>query len=123
MNTLDLQAYHLQYLGGSACLYPVSISENGGLLLTDAPRTELLPEFPYSSVGHGPNKNRQRQCHVHHILEDRNGLLYAADLGSDRVWILRRNQTKLEIGGWLQCPPGTGARHAVLTPDGMHTYL
>lgn len=40
------------------------------------------------------------------------------DLGSDRVWILRREKMKLEVCGWLQCPAGTGARHAVFTPDG-----
>lgn len=69
-------------------------------------------------LGHGPNKGRQRQCHPHQVLEDRRGLLYCPDLGSDRVWIFRREKTKLEVCGWLQCPPGTGARHAVLTPDG-----
>lgn len=45
-------------------------------------------------------------------------MLYAPDLGADRVWILHRNRTDLEICGWLQCPPGTGPRHAVLSPDG-----
>ncbi|KAM5344355.1 hypothetical protein ACJ41O_012892 [Fusarium nematophilum] len=106
------------YYGGSVALYPISITEKAGLLLTEAPREEVFPEFPYKSVGHGPNKGRQQQCHVHQMLEDRQGLLYAPDLGADRVWILRRGQVKLEICGWLQCPPGTGARHAVFTPDG-----
>ena len=102
-------------------LYPISITSTDGLLLIDEPRTEVLPKFPYESIEHGPNEDRQRQCHVHQILEDKRGLLYAPDLGSDRVWILRRDQMKLEVCGWLQCPPGTGARHAVLTPDG--TFL
>lgn len=53
------------------------------------------------------------------MLEDQRGMLYAPDLGADRVWILRRNgAAELEICGWLQCPPGTGPRHAVLSPDG-----
>lgn len=105
-------------MGGSAAIYPVSITDEAGLLLADEPRTEVLPEFPYKATGHGPNKVRQGQLHAHQILEDSRGLLYAPDLGSDRVWILRRDQKKLEICGWLQCPPGMGPRHAVITPDG-----
>jgi 6-phosphogluconolactonase (cycloisomerase 2 family) len=69
-------------------------------------------------AGHGPNQGRQRQCHIHQVLEDKTGLLYAPDLGADRVWLFARKGTQLEVSGWLQCPPGTGARHAVLTPDG-----
>lgn len=113
-----MSAYLGQYYGGSVTLYPISISEKAGLLLANDPRTELLFEFPYKSVQHGPNKSRQRQCHPHQVLEDKQGRLYVPDLGSDRVWILRREQMRLEVCGWLQCPPGTGARHAVLTPDG-----
>ncbi|KAJ9144538.1 hypothetical protein NKR23_g5969 [Pleurostoma richardsiae] len=89
------------YLGGSVALYPVSIAEKAGLLLSNDPRTELLPEFPYKLVGHGPNE----------------------DLGSDRVWILRRLHMNLEICGWLQCPPGTGSRHAKFTPDEKIMYV
>ncbi|KAF5589948.1 hypothetical protein FPCIR_6577 [Fusarium pseudocircinatum] len=111
------------YLGGSAALYPISITEGEGLRLRDAPRTELLPEFPYKAAGHGPNKGRQQQCHVHQVLEDKRGLLYAPDLGADRVWVITRNGTKLEVRGWLQCPPGTGARHAVFTPDEKLMYV
>ncbi|KIW98254.1 uncharacterized protein Z519_01838 [Cladophialophora bantiana CBS 173.52] len=107
------------YLGSSVALYPISITDTDGPALADVPRTEIMPKFPYEAVGHGPNKGRQRQCHVHQVLEDKQGLLYAPDLGADRVWILRRDGMNLEICGWLQCPPGTGPRHAVLTPDGM----
>ncbi|OJJ96651.1 hypothetical protein ASPACDRAFT_63549 [Aspergillus aculeatus ATCC 16872] len=112
------------YLGGSIALYPISVTKSGTLLLDDVPRTEIIPEFPYRAAGHGPNQGRQRQCHVHQILEDQRGLLYAPDLGSDRVWLLRREGVqKLDICGWLQCPPGTGARHAVLSPDEKIMYV
>lgn len=107
-----------QYLGGSIALYPVSISAENEMILSDEPRTELFPEFPYKIPGHGPNQSRQQQCHIHQILEDRRGLLYAPDLGSDRVWIIRRDALRMEVCGWLACPPGTGARHAVFSPDG-----
>ncbi|GFN13536.1 hypothetical protein AtubIFM55763_011709 [Aspergillus tubingensis] len=112
------------YLGGSVALYPISRTGNGKILLQNVPRAEILPEFPYQSIGHGPNKARQQQCHVHQILEDSRGILYAPDLGSDRVWILRRDGVQhLEVCGWLQCPPATGARHAVLTPDETIMYV
>ncbi|RAH72504.1 putative isomerase YbhE [Aspergillus aculeatinus CBS 121060] len=112
------------YLGGSIALYPISVTKSGTLLLDDVPRTEIIPDFPYRDAGHGPNQGRQRQCHVHQILEDQRGLLYAPDLGSDRVWLLRREGVqKLDICGWLQCPPGTGARHAVLSPDERIMYV
>ncbi|CAH0051911.1 unnamed protein product [Clonostachys solani] len=111
------------YLGGSIALYPISITEKAGLLLADTPRTEIFPEFPYKALGHGPNEGRQRQCHVHQVLEDKRGFLYAPDLGADRVWILKRDQTKLDLCGWLQCSPGTGARHAVLGPEEKIMYV
>ncbi|KAL4764894.1 Lactonase, 7-bladed beta-propeller-domain-containing protein [Aspergillus foveolatus] len=116
------------YLGGSIAIYPIGIDEDtGGPLLRDGAHMEILPDFPYTFGGHGPNKDRQRQCHVHQVLEDRQGRLYAPDLGSDRVWILsrRKNETKpeLELCGWLQCPPGTGPRHAVLAPDESIMYV
>ncbi|KAL2410964.1 hypothetical protein ABEF95_002794 [Exophiala dermatitidis] len=111
------------YLGGSVALYPISITDREGLLLTDASRTEVFPQFAYKSVEHGPNKGRQRQCHVHQILEDKRGLLYAPDLGSDRVWIFQRDGMNLEVCGWLQCPGGTGARHAAFRPDETIMYV
>ncbi|KAH7002992.1 Lactonase, 7-bladed beta-propeller-domain-containing protein [Fusarium venenatum] len=111
------------YLGGSVSLYPISITEKEGLRLKDTPRTELLPEFPYKAAGHGPNKGRQQQCHVHQVLEDKRGLLYAPDLGADRVWVLNRDGPELKVQGWLLCPPGTGPRHAVLTPDEKLIYV
>jgi 6-phosphogluconolactonase (cycloisomerase 2 family) len=58
---------------------------------------------------------------VHQVLEEKRGLLYAPDLGADRVWVLSSNGLELKVQGWLQCPPETGARHAVLTPDGALT--
>ncbi|KAL1856425.1 hypothetical protein VTK73DRAFT_8282 [Phialemonium thermophilum] len=111
------------YLGGSIALYPVSITEEQGLLLVDAPRTELLFEFTYRSAGHGPVEERQRQSHAHQVLEDKRGLLYVPDLGTDRVWIVNHRNLQLEVVGWLQCPPGTGPRHAVFSPDEKLLYV
>lgn len=48
------------------------------------------PEFRYKAIGHGPIPDRQRQCHMHQVIEDRRGLLYVPDLGSDCIWVFRR---------------------------------
>ncbi|KAF2153603.1 putative isomerase YbhE [Myriangium duriaei CBS 260.36] len=111
------------YLGGSIALYATCTKKADAILLADSPREEVKPEFPYKSDGHGPNIRRQQQCHIHQILEDKNGLLYAPDLGSDRVWIFRRNGMKLDQAGLLQCPPGTGPRHAVFNPENTIMYV
>lgn len=108
---------HGQYLGGSIGLFPIATDGNDIHLLDTSP-VELLPEFPYSDIGFGPVKSRQGQCHIHQVLEDSRGLLYAPDLGSDRIWITERNELQLDICGWLACPPGTGPRHAVISHDG-----
>ncbi|OAL44456.1 putative isomerase YbhE [Pyrenochaeta sp. DS3sAY3a] len=104
----------ITYLGGSIALYPKTAGATKEVLLESLPRTELFLDFPYKSTGHGPDPSRQRQCHPHQIIETRSGLLYVPDLGSDRVWVVRRDKMKLEVSGWLQCPSGTGPRHAVL---------
>ena len=104
-------------MGGSIALYPTSRTASGDVLLADGSREEVLPSFPYAAQGHGKDPARQRQCHVHQVLEDKQGHLYAPDLGSDRIWMLNRKGTRAEICGWLQCPPGTGPRHAVINHD------
>ena len=46
-------------------------------------------------------------------------MLYMPDLGSDRVWVVKREGASgLKIHGYLQAPPGAGPRHAVLSLDG-----
>jgi 6-phosphogluconolactonase (cycloisomerase 2 family) len=113
---------YAKYMGGSMALYSLSTTSNSALLAgTD--RTEVFPVFPYTLFGHGPDKIRQRQCHLHQVLEDKRGLLFVVDLGSDRIWIYRRNGIGLDQCGWLQCPAGSGPRHAVMTPDGEYLFL
>lgn len=108
-----------KYLGGSIALYPKTPRKSKEVLIESLPRTELFPPFTYQSVGHGPDHDRQRQCHPHQIIESSSGLLYVPDLGADRVWVIKRDVMKLEICGWLQCPPGTGPRHAAMSPQGI----
>lgn len=99
-------------------LYPVQYSDRGSLVLEDTKRVETRFKFTYDK--NGPIEHRQQQCHAHQVLEDKHGLLYVPDLGADRVWILRREHLSLDVCGWMQCPPGTGPRHAVFGHNGNH---
>jgi 6-phosphogluconolactonase (cycloisomerase 2 family) len=45
------------------------------------------------------------------------------DLGSDRVWVVKREgPSGLKIHGYLQAPEGAGPRHAVLSLDGTFEH-
>lgn len=48
--------------------------------------------------------------------------MYVPDLGSDRIWIVRKaageGEVQLEICGEMRFPGGAGPRHAALSPDG-----
>ncbi|ODO10048.1 hypothetical protein I350_02273 [Cryptococcus amylolentus CBS 6273] len=112
------------YLGGSLALYPLSPE---GRFLPEQ-RAEVPLEFAYaSSTGsQGPVPHRQKQSHAHQVIEHRKtGLLFSCDLGSDRVWIAARSQDNkiLQVVGWLHLPPGSGPRHAVISPDEKLVYV
>lgn len=69
-----------------------------------APSHLLKFTSPYGSAG-GPNKERQEASHPHECIEGADGLLFVPDLGSDRVWMLRRGEGEsLREVGYLQLP-------------------
>lgn len=101
-------------MGGSLTLH--SLREDGTL----APSQAYSLPFAYEGKT-APNKERQDASHAHGVIELR-GLLYAADLGSDRVYVLKRIKKEggegLEVVDWIQCEPGFGPRHCVVSKDG-----
>lgn len=105
------------YVGGSVLFVPVV----NGVLGT--PAQPLVFPFAYSSVA-APNPARQDASHAHGTVEA-DGRFYTADLGSDRVWILRRADTEsgLEILDHYQCAPGWGPRHLQVAPDGRSIWV
>ncbi|WVF72106.1 hypothetical protein IAT40_006918 [Kwoniella sp. CBS 6097] len=108
------------YLGGSVIFYP--FNPDGSLSSTSESTLLELP-FVYKDK-EAPNPERQDASHAHQVLEGENGTLYVPDLGSDRVWVIEREgESGLKIKGWLQAPPGTGPRHAVISKDGKHMYV
>ncbi|OCF45438.1 hypothetical protein I317_00684 [Kwoniella heveanensis CBS 569] len=108
------------YLGGSVIFYP--FNADGSLSTTSESPILHLP-FVYKDQ-ESPNPERQDASHAHQVLEGENGIIYVPDLGSDRVWVIEREgESGLKIKGWLQAPPGTGPRHAVISKDGKHMYV
>lgn len=67
--------------------------------------------------GHGPNAARQEGPHIHSALY-RDGLLYSADLGLDKVFAYRLNRKDgtLEEDHTIDFPAGSGPRHMAVHP-------
>ncbi|KAL7418649.1 hypothetical protein Q5752_006332 [Cryptotrichosporon argae] len=107
------------YLGGSLVYFPITA---GALPTTsDSPVLDL----PYTYAGTcAPDPERQEAAHAHHVVEAAGGLLLVADLGGDRVWLVRRaGESALDIVGQVETPPGFGPRHMAISNDGEHLYV
>ncbi|WVW81128.1 hypothetical protein I302_103119 [Kwoniella bestiolae CBS 10118] len=108
------------YIGGTVIFHPIEPST--GLLIAESDSVPLGFPYPYQNQ-EPPNKDRQEANHLHQVIEHEGGKLYCPDLGADRIWIIeRREASGLEMTGWLQCPAGSGPRHAVISADGSHLY-
>lgn len=77
---------------------------------------------PYGK-GPGPHTERQDASHPHHCVEGQNGDLYIPDLGSDRVWQIKKKGQALELSGQCDAKGGSGPRHAALHSNGKYLYL
>jgi 6-phosphogluconolactonase (cycloisomerase 2 family) len=97
------------YVGGSLTLHPINADGTLG-------PSDVYP-LPFPYAGGAPNPERQDASHAHGVVEA-HGVLYAADLGSDRVYAVRRVGHRLEVGEWIQCAPGFGPRHCAVSRDG-----
>lgn len=110
------------YSGGSISSFQV---RNDGSLTT---ATSVI-----SFTGSGPDSTRQATPHVHSVMyspDDR--FLFAADLGSDKLYRFNVNDTPFKGQPAIQksslktfsTPPGTGPRHFDFHPDGgRYLYL
>ena len=103
--------YTADYSGGSISVYPVAGGRIG----------EAVQRVCFDCSG--PHTERQRSSHVH-MLKICGPLMYATDLGGDRVHIL-----DLLPGGHLApredllMRPGCGPRHLDISPDGRFLYV
>ncbi|ORX39995.1 Lactonase, 7-bladed beta-propeller-domain-containing protein [Kockovaella imperatae] len=110
------------YMGGNAHLIPTTST-----YALDTSSTLKPLHFPYMYKDiEAPNPDRQDSSHPHQVIEGPNDQLFAPDLGSDRVWIVKRDnstESGLKIVGHFQCPKGSGPRHGVVSVDEKHLYV
>jgi 6-phosphogluconolactonase len=105
------------YGGGSLALFPVK--DDGSL-------------EPAGSVirheGSGPNQARQQKAYAHSIRFSKlNDLVYAADLGTDKLFIYSLDRTSGKLipakQPFVMLPPGSGPRHFDFTRDMQYFYV
>ena len=75
-------------------------------------------------AGTGPNRSRQDAPHPHSVVFDPSGrFIAAADLGIDKVQILRVSNGVLDRVSEASVAPGAGPRHLAFSRDGKVVYV
>lgn len=99
------------YSGGSVSVFPVS---DGKIL--DCCQTLKFE-------GCGPVKDRQESSHIHQLRAiPGTDWILASDLGSDNIWIIRKEGNELTPVWSIDCPAGSGPRHMEFSKDGRTLY-
>jgi 6-phosphogluconolactonase len=105
----------------SGCLSALAVQADGSL----AGPVETL-----THLGHGPNPERQKSAHVHMVLPaPDHDLLFATDLGEDRVYAYRFEPRNQAFPLHPAEPPftavtaGAGPRHLAFGKDDRFVYL
>jgi 6-phosphogluconolactonase len=106
------------YGAGTICAWP--LRRDGSL----GERTVLLPQHGPP----GPNRERQTRSHPHSVtLSPDNRLVFACDLGLDRIFAYRLDPARAALTPndppFASVPPGSGPRHAKFSPDGRFLYV
>ncbi|HEV3143594.1 MAG TPA: lactonase family protein [Gemmataceae bacterium] len=78
--------------------------------------------------GHSVNPGRQKEPHAHSInLDPANHFAFAADLGTDKVYVYRFNGASGELTPndppATNIAPGSGPRHFAFHPSGKYAYV
>ncbi len=105
------------YGGGNVTVLPVM---EGGRLGE--------PTCTIQHEGSSVDPRRQRKPYAHSINSDPQGrFVFAADLGTDKIYIYRLNQTDGSLSpnepAWVSVAPGSGPRHFGFRPDGKYAYV
>jgi 6-phosphogluconolactonase len=95
-------AYNVLHLGKDGSVGPVS-----GIL---------------KETGSGPH-DRQRSAHPQMVVFDRAGRVVSADLGSDRLSVLKLGAAGLSIAGRHAAQAGDGPRQVAFHPDGRLLFV
>jgi 6-phosphogluconolactonase len=101
------------YMGGNYAALPIEADGRLG---------PVSGEFV--NKGSGSNQERQEAPHPHVVVFDPPGrYIAAADLGIDKVQILRLDGGKLSLVSEASMAPGAGPRHVVFHHDGRILYV
>jgi 6-phosphogluconolactonase len=103
------------YGGGTVSMY--EINQDGSL----NPAASTI-----TNKGSGPNLSRQKAPHAHAVkFFDDGAILFNADLGTDRINILKRKGNRLEPArqSHVKLVPGAGPRHLTIHPDNKTIYV
>jgi 6-phosphogluconolactonase len=73
-------------------------------------------------TGSGP-RAEQRSAHPQMVVFDRAGRVVSADLGNDRLSVLKLGTAKLSVAGRYLVRPGDGPRQIALHPDGRLLFV
>ena len=73
-------------------------------------------------TGSGPH-DEQRSAHPQMVVFDRAGRVVTADLGSDRLSVLKLDTTRLSIAGRHQTQAGDGPRQIAIHPNGRLLFV
>jgi 6-phosphogluconolactonase (cycloisomerase 2 family) len=73
-------------------------------------------------TGSGPH-DEQRSAHPQMVVFDRAGRVVTADLGSDRLSVLKLDNARLSIAGRYAAQAGDGPRQIAIHPDGRLLFV
>ncbi len=91
---------------------------SGNICSFDYDNNNISFEYSQQHYGSGPSKDRQEGPHAHSIRNCPNSnIVYAADLGADKIMVYRFNNHQLEKIDSIGCLPGAGPRHIDFSPS------
>ncbi|NLF16292.1 MAG: lactonase family protein [Lentisphaerae bacterium] len=118
---------HVSLAKDGSAVFAANYSTGSVSMLPVLPDGRLAPvSCTIQHEGRGPDPERQEGPHAHSITPDpASGLLYACDLGLDRVFIYRAAEGALRSVPpvALQTHPGAGPRHLAFHPNGRWLYV
>ena len=104
------------YSSGTVAAFP--IQEDGSL-----GEASGVVQHEGSSI----NPDRQEGPHAHYVRQGIGGLIYAADLGMDKVMLYEFDETAGTLNtpstAYLELEPGSGPRHIDYHPNGEFVYV
>lgn len=95
------------------------------LLLSGQDGSLSTPPNIQEHTGSSINKERQEAPHAHFIQEGTGGLIYAVDLGIDKIMLYKKVNNRLELNNppAINMHAGAGPRHLDFHPNNQFVYV